>query len=129
MSTKTQHSKRQPGVRTKLFVADETIGVGKINLLAMVGEVGSISKAARQMNMSYRRAKFLLDSMQTGFESPLLHSQRGGTEQGGAQLTRLGEELIKRYKAHAVRVEEHSTEILAWMESVQALASVRKEDL
>ena len=43
---------KEPGVRTKLFIADETIGLGKINLLALLGEVGSISAAARQMGMS-----------------------------------------------------------------------------
>ena len=56
---------KSPGVRTKLFVADETIGVGKIKLLQLVGETGSISAAARKMGMNYRRAWFLLDSMQS----------------------------------------------------------------
>ena len=59
-----------PGVRTKLFVANETIGVGKIKLLQLVGDTGSISAAARQMGMNYRRAWFLLDSMQSGFGEP-----------------------------------------------------------
>ena len=37
---------KNPGVRTKLFVANETIGIGKIKLLRLVGETGSISAAA-----------------------------------------------------------------------------------
>ena len=69
---KAKHAAQEPGVRTKLFIADETIGLGKINLLALLDEAGSISAAARQMGMSYRRAWFLLDSMQSGFRDPCL---------------------------------------------------------
>ena len=31
--TKKSHLTKEPGVRTKLFIADETIGLGKIDLL------------------------------------------------------------------------------------------------
>ena len=92
---------RDPGVRTKLFVANETIGIGKIRLLQLVGETGSISAAARQMGMNYRRAWFLIDSMQSGFADPLLQTERGGKARGGASLTPLATELIHRYEAHA----------------------------
>ncbi|MBL6595878.1 MAG: LysR family transcriptional regulator [Candidatus Puniceispirillum sp.] len=116
---KTRHAAKEPGVRTKLFIADETIGVGKINLLALVGDVGSISAAARQMGMSYRRAWFLLDSMQSGFRDPLFVTERGGASRGGATLTPLGEELIRRYRAHVALVDDQSADILAWMTAVQ----------
>lgn len=110
---------KQPGVRTKLFIAEETIGIGKINLLAVLGEVGSIRGAARQMSMSYRRAWFLLDSMQSGFCDPLFVTERGGLGRGGTKLTPLGHDLIKRYRAHVDCVDNHSAEIVAWMKSVQ----------
>ena len=109
-----------PGVRTKLFVAKETIGVGKIELLQLVGETGSISPAARQMGMNYRRAWFLLDSMQSGFARPLLETKRGGSRRGGTKLTPLGMELIDRYAAHSSLVACQSSEILAWLQSVQS---------
>jgi molybdate transport system regulatory protein len=106
-------------VRTKLFIADETIGLGKINLLALLGEAGSISAAARQMGMSYRRAWFLLDSMQSGFRDPLFVTERGGSSKGGATLTPLGKDLIRRYRAHVALVDDQSADILSWMRSVQ----------
>jgi molybdate transport system regulatory protein len=111
---------RNPGVRTKLFVANETIGIGKIRLLQLVGETGSISAAARQMGMNYRRAWFLIDSMQSGFADPLLLTERGGKGRGGASLTQLGIELINRYEAHASLIADQSTEILDWLRSVQS---------
>ena len=111
---------RNPGIRTKLFVANETIGIGKITLLQLVGEIGSISGAARQMGMNYRRAWFLLDSMQSGFAEPLLLTERGGKGRGGASLTPLAEELISRYEAHATLIASQSSDILEWLRSVQS---------
>ena len=117
--TKKSHLTKEPGVRTKLFIADETIGLGKIDLLERLGEVGSISAAARQMGMGYRRAWFLLNSMQSGFCEPLFVAERGGSQRGVTKLTPLGEDLIKRYRSHVNIVDKQSTEILAWMRSVQ----------
>ena len=116
---KTRHAAQEPGVRTKLFIADETIGLGKINLLASLDEAGSISAAARQMGMSYRRAWFLLDSMQSGFRNPLFLTERGGSSKGGARLTPLGKDLIRRYRAHVALVDDQSADILLWMRAVQ----------
>jgi molybdate transport system regulatory protein len=87
--------------------------------LELLSEVGSISAAARQMGMSYRRAWFLLDSMQSGFREPLFVAERGGSNRGGTKLTPLGKDLIRRYRSHVNLVNKQSTEILAWMRSVQ----------
>ena len=114
------NTEKNPGIRTKLFVANETIGIGKIKLLQLVGEIGSISGAARQMGMNYRRAWFLLDSMQSGFAEPLLLTERGGKGRGGASLTPLAEELISRYEAHATLIASQSSDILEWLRSVQS---------
>ena len=115
-----------PGIRLKLFVADETIGVGKIKLLQLLEETGSISAAARRMGMNYRRAWFLLDSVQSGFSKPLFETARGGKLHGGAKLTSLGRELIKRYSTHATLIASQSDEILEWLLSVQSKESRKK---
>ena len=114
---------KNPGVRTKLFVANETIGIGKIKLLRLVGETGSISAAARQMGMNYRRAWFLINSMQSGFAEPLLRTERGGKGRGGAILTPLAKELIHRYETHAMLIANQSYDILEWLRSVQSECS------
>ena len=111
---------KNPGVRTKLFVANETIGIGKIKLLQLVGETGSISAAARRMGMNYRRAWFLIDSMQSGFAEPLLLTERGGKARGGASLTPLATELISRYETHASLIASQSSDILDWLRLVQS---------
>ena len=114
---------KNPGVRTKLFVANETIGIGKIKLLRLVGETGSISAAARQMGMNYRRAWFLINSMQSGFAEPLLRTVRGGKDRGGAILTPLAKELIRRYETHTTLITSQSSDILNWLRSVQSECS------
>jgi hypothetical protein len=43
------------------FDDDRYIGHGRIQLLELIGEHGSIAKAAKAMGMSYKRAWYLMD--------------------------------------------------------------------
>ena len=87
------------------------IGPGKAELLEAIDACGSISSAAKQMHMSYRRAWELVDVMNKSFNQPLVSSSSGGHHGGGAQLTDFGRFILKNYrdlviKAHsAVEVE------------------------
>jgi molybdate transport system regulatory protein len=78
--------------------AHGAIGPGKIRLLELVGESGSISAAGRAMNMSYRRAWMLIDNLNRSFRSPVVETQLGGTRGGGAVLSALGHDIIARYR-------------------------------
>ena len=75
------------------------IGPGKIRLLELIGESGSISAAGRTMNMSYRRAWSLIDELNHYFRAPVVETQLGGSHGGGAVLTEAGHDLIARYRA------------------------------
>src|ERR1700722_8608771 len=62
-----------PDVRFRLRITrDDTIalGPGKVTLLEAVREQGSISAAARSLNMSYRRAWMLVDELNQSLSSP-----------------------------------------------------------
>jgi molybdate transport system regulatory protein len=74
------------------------LGPGKAELLARVGETGSISEAARQMRMSYNRAWLHIQDINRGFKSPLVVSLRGGKAGGGAELTETGRRVLKLYQ-------------------------------
>lgn len=74
------------------------LGPGKVRLLELIDEQGSISAAARAMAMSYRRAWLLIDSMNAAFREPVLNSAVGGKAGGGATLTPFGHEVIARYR-------------------------------
>jgi molybdate transport system regulatory protein len=54
------------------------LGYGRIVLLERIEELGSISKAARSMEMSYKHAWDLLDSMNRQVSDKLLETFRGG---------------------------------------------------
>ena len=83
-----------PAVRFRLdFGREEAVGPGKISLLEHIGSSGSLSQAARELNMSYRRAWQLLDSLNSSFRERAVLTQKGGRGGGGAALTPLGEEL------------------------------------
>lgn len=70
------------------------LGSGKIRLLALVAESGSISAAARQMEMSYRRAWLLIGEMNEMFDRPVVETSAGGSGGGGAKITDHGRRLI-----------------------------------
>lgn len=75
------------------------IGPGKIELLEQVAAFGSISAAARGMEMSYKHAWDLIEEMNALFGKPLVAAQTGGRRGGGAQLTPLGLSVVSRFRA------------------------------
>ena len=117
----------RPGVRTKIYVRDDMIGGGKVDLLRKIAEVGSISRAAKDMGMGYRRAWFLLDTLQRCFDAPLFETERGGTGQGGTALTTLGHELLTRHDAHEAAVQAVSADFVGWLEAHQPQVSSEQE--
>ncbi len=96
------------------------IGPGKIRLLELVGESGSISAAGRAMKMSYRRAWMLIDELNRCFRSPVVETQLGGARGGGAVLTSLGHDLIARYRMIERAATKASAADLAALDAVQA---------
>jgi molybdate transport system regulatory protein len=89
-----------PVVRFRVdFTPPCRIGPGKIALLQEIARTGSLSQAARDLGMSYRRAWLLLSSLNTSFRAPVARTARGGSHGGGARLTDFGQALIRTYRA------------------------------
>src|SRR5918994_6404044 len=80
------------------FPGNRRVGPGKIRLLELIDETGSISAAGRAMAMSYRRAWLLVESLNTSFRHAVVDTQSGGRHGGGARLTPFGRELVARYR-------------------------------
>jgi len=81
------------------FGFERALGPGKIRLLEAVGKTGSISQAGRSLDMSYRRAWLLIDDMNQCFREPVVSTQSGGAQGGGAALTPFGQQLIEQYRS------------------------------
>jgi len=88
-----------PKLRFRLMLGSViAIGPGKADLLEAIAKTGSISAAARAMSMSYKRAWYLLDTMNRCFVEPVVVTTKGGRSQGGAALSPTGEKVLKRYR-------------------------------
>ena len=81
------------------FDEGRALGPGKVQLLELVGETGSISAAGRAMDMSYRRAWLLVDAMNRTFREPVVAARGGGVGGGGASLTPFGTRVVASYRA------------------------------
>ena len=88
-----------PGIRFRVDFHDRcSVGSGKISLLEGIARTGSLSQAARDVGMSYRRAWLLVDSLNADFDTAVTSATVGGSGGGGAQLTPFGRELIDAYR-------------------------------
>ena len=89
----------EPVVRFRVdFTGQCCVGPGKIALLEQIERAGSLSQAARDLGMSYRRAWDLLSSLNSSFREPVAATARGGRGGGGVRVTRFGSELIGLYR-------------------------------
>jgi molybdate transport system regulatory protein len=98
-----------PAVRFRVdFGRDEAIGPGKIALLEHIGSSGSLSQAARELGMSYRRAWQLLASLNGCFRERAVLTATGGRGGGGARLTPFGSRLIRVYRDFEAEVQQRA---------------------
>src|SRR5882672_9419851 len=88
---------RSLGPKIRILIgAVVAIGPGRADLLGAIARTGSISAAAREMKMSYRRAWLLVEAMNAAFRRPLVETLTGGRSGGGARVTELGAEVLRR---------------------------------
>jgi molybdate transport system regulatory protein len=92
---------REPRLRPRIRVVcgeDIALGPGKVDLLELIGQTGSIREAAERMGMSYMRAWTLIKTMNACFKQPLVEAVRGGRAHGGAALTGTGRQALELYQ-------------------------------
>jgi molybdate transport system regulatory protein len=81
------------------LASGDRIGPGKIALLEAIRASGSISGAARTLDMSYRRAWLLVEEINHALREPAVAAETGGRSGGGAALTPVGQKVIDLYRA------------------------------
>ena len=99
----------RPEIRFRVdFGRAGAVGPGKIALLEHIGTGGSLSQAARELGMSYRRAWQLLGSLNGSFTEHVVLSAKGGRGGGGARLTPFGRRLIRVYRAFDAELQRRA---------------------
>ena len=102
------------------FDQNRALGPGKVRLLELVGETGSISAAGRAMGMSYRRAWLLIDTLNQTFRQPVVQTRGGGVGGGGADLTDFGSTVVSSYRAMEQATRDTLAQRLAELERALA---------
>ena len=73
-------------------------GPGRLQLLENIEKTGSISKAAKEMGMSYKKAWDMIHSMNSQTLKPLVETHKGGEKGGGTIVTKEGKLLMEAFK-------------------------------
>ena len=85
--------------RLRVMVGDEiALGPGRVDLLELIEETGSLRAAARRMGVSYMRAWNLIKYTNKCFREPVIEVARGGKTGGGAKLTKTGQRASVLYR-------------------------------
>lgn len=89
-----------PELRATLRVycgEEKFFGPGKYQLLEQIMLTGSISQAAKAMNMSYKKAWDMVNALNEQCTKPIVVTATGGNKGGKTTLTEEGIELLKAY--------------------------------
>ena len=87
-------------VRSKVWLEAQgrpVLGPGRLELLQYIDKQGSISRAARLLEMTYRKAWGQIKAMEEQLDLALVEKQAGGRGGGGARLTPEARELLAKY--------------------------------
>lgn len=82
----------------------------RIKLLETIERTGSISAAAAELKVPYRRAWEKVQEMESGLGVALLDTAIGGAGGGGAHLTAAGRKIIEQFHVFADGFEEQISE-------------------
>lgn len=88
-------------IKSRIWIeADNNVllGEGRVRLLKAIEETGSLSKAAKRLQISYKKAWTLIDAVNKSSKKPVTVTSIGGKGGGGAVLTEYGKKLIVAFE-------------------------------
>jgi molybdate transport system regulatory protein len=99
------------------------LGPGKADLLEAIDRHGSITAAARDLGMSYRRAWLLVETMNRCFATPLVETSRWRGR--GASLSKMGKDVLGLYRDLERKSVRASREPLRRLEALMGIATTK----
>ncbi len=91
---------RNMEIRSKLWIeiaGEPVFGRGRMMLLRAIDKYGSINQAAKEINISYRKAWGYIKAMEDRLKIQLVDRQVGGKNGGGCRLTQEAIDFIDKY--------------------------------
>jgi molybdate transport system regulatory protein len=85
---------------------EKLLGKGRVELLELIKETGSITNAAKEMKMSYRQAWQMVKEMNERSYTPLVEKQLGGKHGGGALITEAGDKAIDAFHKFESKINQ-----------------------
>lgn len=106
-------------VRPRIYINDNiSLGPGKIDLLRAIDGFRSLSAAAKDLGIPYKRAWLLIDTLNKGIGKPVVVTSTGGNKGGGTVLTPLGRKLLIWYDKAEANLNEQSKQDLVELENI-----------
>lgn len=96
-------------VRSKIWLSvdgEPVFGSGRETLLKAIDRLGSINKASKDINISYRKALSYIQLMEQRLGKKLVERKTGGLHGGGAALTKEAKEFMEKYETLEKGVNE-----------------------
>ena len=95
-------------VRSKIWIDDDQgrviFGTGRVRMLEAIDRLGSMNKAAKELNMSYRALWGRIKSTEERIGAKVLVTKPGGGKGCGSALTPTGKRLLENYKRLKERI-------------------------
>ena len=88
-------------IKSKLWIEIDgrpVFGRGRRFLLEAIDRYGSINQAAKEINISYRKAWGYIKAMEERLGFMLVQRQTGGRNGGGATLTKEAKRFLRKYE-------------------------------
>lgn len=74
------------------------VGLERVALIEAVGELGSITAAAKRLGLSYKGAWDALQALNNLFDAPLVQAAPGGRTGGAARVTDRGRAVVEAFR-------------------------------
>lgn len=84
-------------IKSKIWIESNDgilLSEGRVQLLKMIDETGSLNKASKALKMSYQKAWRLIDEVSKTTNQPIIETKIGGAKGGGTSLTPYGKSLV-----------------------------------
>jgi len=101
-------------VKTKTWIENAEgellFGKGKTEILELIEQEGSISKASEKIGMNYKKAWTHIKILQRNINDTMVQSKQGGGEDAGTTLTPVAREFMDNYRRLQAEIEDYANE-------------------